>query len=299
MKKYNRIVIIIITIAVFLSSVNTSYAMYDPTTGRFNRMDPFTGKKEIPQSLHKYAYCQNDPVNNIDPSGLMGCPSYEIMFSMANRVKLTEAEYVAKAPIITKVVAAAAILAVAGAQVYSGGLIDDPQGLVQDNLDQAVAQRQVIAFAMQHTSRPLSQEDFNALERQLSYRKRRGTNEVPLFLHYGFKETGSIFKTGAGLKAPSWGTKQVYPTGWHAKYYLSLYNEGPRNSIYIVLPGSYDTFYYGGTARPKQDSYPPNVGNWLRGGGQQWFFPQGTSPGTVIGPIPLPEGNLSDIPGGN
>jgi hypothetical protein len=69
MKKFNQIIIITIIIAIFLSSVNTSYALYDPTTGRFNRMDPFTGKKEIPQSLHKYAYCQNDPVNRVDPSG--------------------------------------------------------------------------------------------------------------------------------------------------------------------------------------------------------------------------------------
>ena len=42
---------------------------YDQDNGRFNRLDPFEGNSEDPQSLHKYAYCHADPVNNIDPSG--------------------------------------------------------------------------------------------------------------------------------------------------------------------------------------------------------------------------------------
>jgi RHS repeat-associated protein len=42
---------------------------YDPVTGRFNRLDPFFGNLNDPQSIHKYAYTHNDPVNNIDPSG--------------------------------------------------------------------------------------------------------------------------------------------------------------------------------------------------------------------------------------
>lgn len=42
---------------------------YDANTGRFNRLDPFAGNCEDPQSLHKYAYAHSDPVNGIDPSG--------------------------------------------------------------------------------------------------------------------------------------------------------------------------------------------------------------------------------------
>jgi len=42
---------------------------YDQQTGRFNRMDPFAGNNEDPQSLHKYLYCHANPVNGIDPSG--------------------------------------------------------------------------------------------------------------------------------------------------------------------------------------------------------------------------------------
>jgi RHS repeat-associated protein len=44
---------------------------YDPTTGRFNRLDPFLGNLSDPQSLHKYLYTHADPVNGIDPSGEM------------------------------------------------------------------------------------------------------------------------------------------------------------------------------------------------------------------------------------
>lgn len=43
--------------------------MYMPTTGRFDRLDDFAGDVFQPQSLHKYAYCHADPVNNADPSG--------------------------------------------------------------------------------------------------------------------------------------------------------------------------------------------------------------------------------------
>jgi RHS repeat-associated protein len=42
---------------------------YDPATGRFNRLDPFFGNLNDPQSLHKYAYAHNDSVNGVDPTG--------------------------------------------------------------------------------------------------------------------------------------------------------------------------------------------------------------------------------------
>jgi len=41
----------------------------DTSTGTFNRLDPFFGNTDDPQSLHKYAYVHGDPVNAWDPSG--------------------------------------------------------------------------------------------------------------------------------------------------------------------------------------------------------------------------------------
>jgi RHS repeat-associated protein len=42
---------------------------YNPLNGRFNRMDPYAGSPQDPQSLHKYLYCHANPVNGVDPSG--------------------------------------------------------------------------------------------------------------------------------------------------------------------------------------------------------------------------------------
>jgi len=42
---------------------------YDQNNGRFNRVDPFGGSMQDPQSLHKYLYAHCNPINNIDPSG--------------------------------------------------------------------------------------------------------------------------------------------------------------------------------------------------------------------------------------
>ena len=42
---------------------------YDSLSGRFNRMDPFAGNNQDPQSLHKYLYAHCNPINGIDPSG--------------------------------------------------------------------------------------------------------------------------------------------------------------------------------------------------------------------------------------
>ena len=42
---------------------------YNPANGLFNRVDPYSGNMQDPQSLHKYAYVHNNPVNAIDPTG--------------------------------------------------------------------------------------------------------------------------------------------------------------------------------------------------------------------------------------
>jgi hypothetical protein len=41
----------------------------NPNTGRFWTRDSYEGSQSDPLSLHKYLYCQVDPVNGIDPSG--------------------------------------------------------------------------------------------------------------------------------------------------------------------------------------------------------------------------------------
>ncbi len=48
---------------------------YNQNTGRFNRMDPFAGNNQDPQSLHKYLYVHNNPVNGFDPTGYFALTS--------------------------------------------------------------------------------------------------------------------------------------------------------------------------------------------------------------------------------
>ena len=43
---------------------------YDARTGRFDRLDPFAGNSQDPQSFHKYGYVHNDPIMGVDPTGM-------------------------------------------------------------------------------------------------------------------------------------------------------------------------------------------------------------------------------------
>ena len=56
------------------SETGTDYAVnrqHNPNIGRFNRVDPITGSTSFPQSLNRYAYVYNDPINRADPRGLI------------------------------------------------------------------------------------------------------------------------------------------------------------------------------------------------------------------------------------
>ena len=51
---------------------------YQPRTGRFWTRDSFEGFSMDPRSLHAYAYCQNNPLNRVDPSGNFSLPENSI-----------------------------------------------------------------------------------------------------------------------------------------------------------------------------------------------------------------------------
>ncbi len=48
---------------------------YRPYLGRFLSVDPIGGDPSEPQGWNRYAYVQNNPMNFIDPFGLMSCES--------------------------------------------------------------------------------------------------------------------------------------------------------------------------------------------------------------------------------
>jgi len=45
--------------------------LYNPAIGRFLTTDPFQGSIYDPMSLHKYLYCNANPINHTDPTGLI------------------------------------------------------------------------------------------------------------------------------------------------------------------------------------------------------------------------------------
>lgn len=49
--------------------INMDGRMYDPVVGRFLSADPFVQSPDFTQGLNRYAYCVNNPLSLIDPSG--------------------------------------------------------------------------------------------------------------------------------------------------------------------------------------------------------------------------------------
>ncbi|MDR2441326.1 MAG: hypothetical protein LBE12_18350 [Planctomycetaceae bacterium] len=47
---------------------------------RFNRLDPFFGNVNDPQSFHKYLYTHADPINRIDPTELESLGSLSVVY---------------------------------------------------------------------------------------------------------------------------------------------------------------------------------------------------------------------------
>jgi len=56
---------------------------YDMGVGRWNRVDPFEGQRLKPMSFHRYLFCQADPVNTTDLSGMQGTSVAEMQTTMS------------------------------------------------------------------------------------------------------------------------------------------------------------------------------------------------------------------------
>ncbi len=55
----------------------------NPTNGRFLSADPARGSNSDPRSLHKYLYCVGDPIDRIDPSGLMSISEASVVVAVS------------------------------------------------------------------------------------------------------------------------------------------------------------------------------------------------------------------------
>lgn len=55
---------------------NYGARLYDPALGRFVMADSIVPNSKNPQSLNRYSYVRNNPINFVDPSGHAECPAY-------------------------------------------------------------------------------------------------------------------------------------------------------------------------------------------------------------------------------
>ena len=60
---------------------HTKWRKYESTSGRWTSPDPASGSMSLtnPQSLNRYTYTNNDPMNSVDPSGLVTCFGYFVV----------------------------------------------------------------------------------------------------------------------------------------------------------------------------------------------------------------------------
>ncbi len=67
---------------------NLSARFYDPSIGRFASSDPLNGSQFNPKSYNQYIYTNNNPINNIDPSGKIGMPDLLTVSKIMNIIGL-------------------------------------------------------------------------------------------------------------------------------------------------------------------------------------------------------------------
>lgn len=74
---------------------HTWWRKYDGAAGRWTTPDPYRGSMTAanPQSFNRYSYAHNDPVNFIDPTGLMSCFGYHVFILHFLGDKLVGVDY--------------------------------------------------------------------------------------------------------------------------------------------------------------------------------------------------------------
>lgn len=225
---------------------------YNQNNGRFNRTDPFAGNNQDPQSLHKYLYAHNNPVNAVDPSGLMSITN--VAFSMS----------------IGQMVFAAAV---AFTYVAVPGIREAAEDATARQIELLIATAAAMAMSLERL--------YNAtrdIVRRLSRSRRR-----EVYLHYGYRKDWAFFFT-SGLLPGKYATKDIYLYGWFAKWCLALPGP-PRNAVYVIWPKK----GFGPTWSKPVD---PDFVSGMPGGGYEYFFAKGSGGFlTAFGPIPIPTGS--------
>lgn len=230
----------------------------NPASGRFQTMDPYEGRQNDPQTLHRYTYLHDDPVNKVDPSGKETAVEIGTVGAMQANI-------------------AASVIVNVGL-VYTAIKADSFITELQENSD-------IERFVRDHQSGAgFTQQEFEQLENRIN---QRHWSRKQLYLHYSFLASADSLTFGLWEDRASWATRTAFPTGWQAHWYLALPQADVQNAVYVVKPKEGFEPVYAGRAGLIRDE----AGRLLDGGGEQWRFDKGSGgPGTVSNPMPIPVG---------
>ena len=298
---------------------------YDPQLGRWISPDPTIPDPSDPQSLNRYSYVTNNPINQVDPTGQFGISPLigfsfgggsAFDFGMQAGVSFTLREgftaaingrelsrsiaqgslglSVSRSPGLSAAVATltggssyhAALRAVVAAATSIRSIVGTTSRSI-GGTSSALSQN-ALAPGLPP---PLTAELLKRLQQEGSREREEKAKRQAIFYHYGYKNEARLFK--AGLRPGSYGTKDAYRTGFEAQQKLALpiHRPGdlPPNAIYTV---TVDLSKY-----PVEGPSPVGTRTYSKfgitatraGGGQEYFFPKGTPPGSVSEPVEIPE----------
>jgi RHS repeat-associated protein len=280
---------------------------YDPRNGRFSSFDSQQNSIADPQSMHKYLYANANPVMFGDPTGheasatevlttnTIGARMMSLLLpglraANAARMLLVES---------TGLYTSAAMLLVRGftyfTALYSSYMTfrataNTAVSMIEQAVDDAIM-NDVMFHALHH--RVFSQTEFKALDNLAQQNLGRH-----IYMHYSFVKDAASFANGLwknpifappGGPVPlrSYGTQDVYATGWQAHSSLALPSREIQDAEYIVMPKKGCEPIGPSVVAPGGDA----AGRSLPGLGNEFIFWNGSGgAGTVFGPVPIPLG---------
>jgi RHS repeat-associated protein len=235
---------------------------YNPLTGLFNRVDPFAGNLNDPQSLHKYLYCHADPVMGIDPTGQM---TYTETLSVMNIIAHI---FVTIAPFIV-----AAGMIAASTAIFINDILPPILDIIAEGIEgaeklYAAALAYVMAASIAHN------KAMSKAARALGKTIKEMRKLKPYFVFEFATPNIYKFTVSCLLLNPTW-----YCLTWHANHAWTVRNRAWVESVYGHLrkPGySIDEFPYASTAEggwPAARGCPvPWLENCAQGGYLKAFY---------------------------
>ncbi|MHB9054463.1 MAG: RHS repeat-associated core domain-containing protein [Thermoleophilia bacterium] len=261
---------------------------YDPELGRFASADPLQGTPTDPQQRNRYSYVGNDPLTRYDLSGYAWCGP-----GITDRIK-----------------GAGDWLGDAGGNWWEGVQVgyNNPDelwgatGQFADDLilndvrtffsaDSSLNERAGAgAFLLLNLLPGGKAGNLGKVAKEAETAAKLGEDakllgsaakRVKSYRHYGYAEDAADF--AQGLRPGTYAThaRGRPMSGTSAQQRLALPHETPPNAYYKVTVGPETPVY--GPRRVPSSTLPPRSG-----GGFEYTFPEGTPPGSVTGPFPIP-----------